>query len=224
VERVLAIETSVPESSVSLWSGQVCLYSTDFLNGRNHNAKIFEVLQNVTECLEGEVLSQILVGTGPGSYSGVRVGIASAQGFAAVHHCPVVGIGSLSATSVAQGDTPSIAVGDARRGLYYISKIVNGEAAEPVLMEAAEFQGELEKAMAEQTQVFSLDDPAGLDITSEIKNGITQAKPTSALIANVWSKLNENRKAELLAAIVEPVYLRPPFTSKAKSGHPLLRK
>ncbi|MGJ8676360.1 MAG: tRNA (adenosine(37)-N6)-threonylcarbamoyltransferase complex dimerization subunit type 1 TsaB [Akkermansiaceae bacterium] len=226
---ILAIETSVSEASVTLVKADKILFSLDFINGRNHNSQIFDALEGVTKALAGRALDLVIVGTGPGSYSGVRVGIASAQGLAIVHDCPTVGLGSLAATPIARGQSTSgqetsIAVGDARRGLYYISQITeSGEATEPELMELATFRQALEEAITKGVTVSTLDDFSQVEGLADLSVQIILTKPESSLLIDLWLGLSPARRAELSSQPLAPAYLRDPFTSKAKAGHPLLR-
>ena len=142
MESILAIETSVPEASIALWSDGAWLFEAEFVSDRNHNSMVFEPLAEALALLEGRALSTVLVGTGPGSYSGTRIGIAAAQGLAIAKSCPAAGIGSIAATPPARSvgasaaHTTATAIGDARRGLYYISPITaSGEAEVPELMD-----------------------------------------------------------------------------------------
>lgn len=61
----------------------------------------------------------ILVGTGPGSFAGIRSALAYAQGQAAGSGCEVLGI--TSAAAFAQPDKPVAVVGDARRGKFWVA-------------------------------------------------------------------------------------------------------
>ena len=226
VETILAIETSVPEASVALWRGGKKVFCEPFSSDRNHNSMVFEPLAKALELLEGESLALAIVGTGPGSYSGTRIGIAAAQGVALVHGCPAVGLGSLAATPAARGSRGGalpLAVGDARRGLYFVSEITaNGEAMDAELMDADAFKAHL--AGAADRVLFTLDDPARLGLDSDMERRVVLTRPEAGLLIDVWLELDEDRRAELMNQPLSPSYLRPPYTSKAKAGHPLLRK
>ena len=241
VEKILAIETSVAEASIALWCGGKMLFCESFQSDRNHNSMLFEPLANALELLEGEVLSMVLVGTGPGSYSGTRVGIAAAQGVALAHGCAAVGLGSMAATPIARAsiaretreEKPSLALGDARRGLYFISQIAdNGEAMKPELMDA-EALGKYLSEHAERA-LFTLDDPvaltAGLEMGQDKGGGLNlqqrlvHTRPEARLLLDVWMGLDADRQRELARQPLSPTYLRAPFTSKPKVRHPLLRK
>ena len=229
METILAIETSVPEASIALWSDGNCLFEAEFLSDRNHTSMGFEPLAKALALLEGRELSTVLVGTGPGSYSGTRIGIAAAQGLAIAKSCPAAGIGSIAATPVARSMVTSAAhaaaaaIGDARRGLYYISPITgSGEAEEPELMDADVLEQRL--ASAPDDLLFTLDDPTKLELNNKLQQRINHTQPQARLLIDVWLGLDDVRRQQLYSKPLAPTYLRAPFTSKAKQGHPLLRK
>jgi len=230
VESILAIETSVPEASIALWSDGDWLFEAEFVSDRNHNSMVFEPLAEALALLEGRKLSTVLVGSGPGSYSGTRIGIAAAQGLAIAKSCPAAGIGSIAATPPARSvarpaaaHTAATAIGDARRGLYYISPITaSGEAEEPELMDAAVLEQRL--ASIPDDLLFTLDAPTTLGLNDQLQERITRTQPQARLLVDVWLGLDEVRRQQLYSKPLAPTYLRAPFTSKAKQGHPLLRK
>ncbi|MFN5453156.1 tRNA (adenosine(37)-N6)-threonylcarbamoyltransferase complex dimerization subunit type 1 TsaB, partial [Bradyrhizobium sp.] len=68
-------------------------------------------------------LDRIVVTTGPGSFTGLRVGLSAARGIALAAHKPVVGVTTLSAYAApvvsADGDAPVISAIDARHDHVY---------------------------------------------------------------------------------------------------------
>jgi len=71
-----------------------------------------------TDGLELDGVGRIVVGTGPGSFAGVRSAIAFAQGYALGTGCEVLGLPS--ACALADGGKVAV-VGDARRGLVWVA-------------------------------------------------------------------------------------------------------
>ena len=65
-------------------------------------------------------LDRIGVTVGPGSFTGLRVGLAFAQGLAAALDRPVVGVSALDVLAASAGESPTVAaLIDARRGQVY---------------------------------------------------------------------------------------------------------
>ena len=79
------------------------------------------------EKLDLEDVGRIIVGTGPGSFAGIRSAIAFAQGFALGRKCEVLGLPSPCAVAAQVyagangGEFPLAVVGDARRGKFWIA-------------------------------------------------------------------------------------------------------
>jgi len=75
--------------------------------------------------LDLEGVERIVVGTGPGSFAGIRSALAFAQGYALGQPCEVLGLPSACAVAAqvyADGaDFPLAVVGDARRGKFWIA-------------------------------------------------------------------------------------------------------
>jgi tRNA threonylcarbamoyladenosine biosynthesis protein TsaB len=72
-------------------------------------------------------LGQIAVGVGPGGYTGLRIGLATARGVALAHGAQLVGVGTLRALAEPLRGRPAAAVLDARRGEAFIAVYRDGE-------------------------------------------------------------------------------------------------
>ena len=91
---ILGIDTSTGACSVALFgAGGELLAERHEVIGRGHAEQLVPMVEEV---LEGHIPSQILVGIGPGSFTGIRVGIAAAQGMAIGWGVPVHGLSSLA--------------------------------------------------------------------------------------------------------------------------------
>jgi tRNA threonylcarbamoyladenosine biosynthesis protein TsaB len=86
----LAIETSSSIGSIALGNDQVVVQSIDLKGPQRHSATMFAALERLG--LPRLKLRRIIVGLGPGSFSGIRVGLAAAQGIALAQGVEVIGI------------------------------------------------------------------------------------------------------------------------------------
>jgi len=100
---LLAFDTSTAACTVALFDeGGQCVAHSDETIGRGHAERLVPM---IAELLEGRRPDQILVGTGPGSFTGIRVGIAAAHGLAIGWDAKLHGMSSL-ALLAARADAP----------------------------------------------------------------------------------------------------------------------
>ena len=94
--NILAIETSTDNCSVSLSHGAE-IYNFHELIPKQHTERLLDIIQQILE--EGGLafkdLDAISVGVGPGSYTGIRLSCAVAQGIAYAHNLKGLAISSL---------------------------------------------------------------------------------------------------------------------------------
>ena len=199
---ILAIETSSPQASIAVWNpvGENTIWSQTFVTDRRHNSVIFEHIEQALEAADGG-LDRIAIGKGPGSYSGVRVGIATANGIAIALGIPVVGVSSLLAYST--DPQRYYVAGDARRNTYFLTEVGGEVAAEPELLPRDEFEGQIGKV---EGPVFSMDESV-VEQFEQIKLGY----PSAEMIALKAIAIDPLKQAP-----IEPHYLRPPYITKAK--------
>lgn len=96
---ILALDTSTAACTAALLerNGAV-IASRDEVIGRGHAERLVPLIE---EMLDGHVPSKILVGVGPGSFTGLRVGIAAAHGMATGWSVPLTGMNSLALLAAA---------------------------------------------------------------------------------------------------------------------------
>src|SRR3954454_1731925 len=91
---ILAFDTSSTACTAALFDdGGACLASRDEQIGRGHSERLVPML---AELLEGRAANRIVVGVGPGSFTGIRVGIAAAHGLAIGWDAELLGMSSLA--------------------------------------------------------------------------------------------------------------------------------
>ena len=91
---LLAFDTSSAACTAALFDGSgACIARADELIGRGHAERLVPM---IAELLEGRRCEEILVGVGPGSFTGIRVAIAAAHGLAIGWSARLQGMSSLA--------------------------------------------------------------------------------------------------------------------------------
>ncbi|HJR82612.1 MAG TPA: tRNA (adenosine(37)-N6)-threonylcarbamoyltransferase complex dimerization subunit type 1 TsaB [Sphingomicrobium sp.] len=118
---ILAIDTSTAACTAALFDASgACVASRDEVIGRGHSERLVPMLD---ELLEGRRANRILVGVGPGSFTGIRVGIAAAQGLAIAWTCELFGMSSLALLAAgASTDGPVAAAVDGGHGEIFVQQ------------------------------------------------------------------------------------------------------
>ena len=99
---LLAFDTSSAACTAALFDGGVCVAKRDELIGRGHSERLVPM---IAELLDGVRPTNIVVGVGPGSFTGIRVAIAAAHGLAIGWGAELKGMSSLALLAAgASGD------------------------------------------------------------------------------------------------------------------------
>lgn len=215
---ILVLETSSPAASILLAGPNVKGVERSFTSDRSHNAVLFGPLSEVLEGISPGEIGLVMVGSGPGSYSGTRVGLAAAQGVALAAGCPVVAVPSvIAAPSAAAG--ACLVVGDARRGSYWTSEVNQGKVVrEPELTGGEEFRDLVERA---GIPLVSFEDPARTNFPTD--QPVSFEFPTARLLWQAWIKSDEVTRSRWSAEPPQPHYLKPPHITEAKRTWPVTK-
>lgn len=97
--KFLLLESSTPTASVALSDGDICVASLRIEVEKGHARLLAPMIQEVLGHLKWSVkdLSALVVSSGPGSYTGLRVGVSTLKGMAVATGLPMIGINSLEA-------------------------------------------------------------------------------------------------------------------------------
>ena len=101
---MLAIDTSSPATSVAVLDGDVLLAHEVHVDARHHAEVLAVMVQKALHAAGSPAVTSIAVGVGPGAYTGLRVGVSSAQAYGLVWEVPVIGVCSLDAMALAASD------------------------------------------------------------------------------------------------------------------------
>ena len=138
--RVLALDTATPRTAVALRDvdsgANVCMLDEVDLSANDdppagatpgHARRVLALITELLEQAGGlERVDRIAVGVGPGTFTGLRIGIATAQALAAASAKPLVGVSTLASLQTAAlarlpEHRPVLAVIDARRGEAFVA-------------------------------------------------------------------------------------------------------
>jgi tRNA threonylcarbamoyladenosine biosynthesis protein TsaB len=116
---ILGIDTSTAQVSVAIGDGVTGLGAVQLSGGRRHAEQLAPAIDSLRRELQIDLghLAAIAVGTGPGLFTGLRVGVTTAKVMAQALRIPVVGVPSLDlvAYPLRHADRQIVAVLDARR-------------------------------------------------------------------------------------------------------------
>jgi tRNA threonylcarbamoyladenosine biosynthesis protein TsaB len=222
---LLAIDTATQVMSLALHDGRNLLAEHTWHTANNHTIELSPAIRLLLKQCNAEVddVKVLAVCNGPGSYSGLRIGIAVAKGIASARHLPLVGVSSLDVLAAGQPHFQGalVAVVQAGRGRitvgrYQWRKGHWGSRGEPQLMLWEEL-------------LASIDGPAY--ITGEINEegfealAAAQGRKTPVTLApsafrlrragflaeEAWTRYNADRMA-FPAARLTPIYVKTPDT------------
>ncbi|MGI9373185.1 MAG: tRNA (adenosine(37)-N6)-threonylcarbamoyltransferase complex dimerization subunit type 1 TsaB [Hyphomicrobiales bacterium] len=206
---ILAFDTTLDVCSVALLSG-----SGDRIFAERHvpmsrgHAESLHVL--IGEAMEDAALgfgdlTQIAVTTGPGTFTGSRIGVAAARGFALTLDVPVIGISTLQAMAcnVESANTSIMAALDAKRGQLYAA-LYDTNISEILPAQAVNLENVGEIAPLDPFTVIGSGAALVSNIVPHAKQFLGDALPR----ASVWGRLAAEMPAP--KSLPLPLYLRPP--------------
>jgi tRNA threonylcarbamoyl adenosine modification protein YeaZ len=114
----LAIDTSTSKTIVGVIEDGTVLFEEAHEGATDHGRALSELVAKALKVSKPP--HQVIVGMGPGPFTGLRVGIAFAQTFALARDIPVVGVCSLDAIKIDQSQY-TVAVDARRKEIYWAS-------------------------------------------------------------------------------------------------------
>lgn len=199
---ILSLEFSSDRRSVALIKDGVTLGSA-FENGgrQTHAARLVQSVMTQCDCSE-ESVEAIVIGLGPGSFAGVRAGIAFAQGWRLARRVKLAGVESAELVAIRcwldRVRGPIEVAIDAQRGDFYLGSFeISGSGwieSEPLRIVSSD---EISKRTKVGRTVF------GPDVVLESLGG-QRAFPAAGDVG--W--LSTDRLQWVEGELLEPVYLR----------------
>jgi tRNA threonylcarbamoyladenosine biosynthesis protein TsaB len=190
--KVLALELSSPVGSVAFCDEEGGRDLRAFPADRKDSGFFYQNLSAIYQQFGPPEL--IVVGTGPGSYAGVRIAIATALGLKAASGARLLGLPSICAVDRAE----YFFVGDARRNSFFFAHVKEGRCLEgPTLASAGQIEARMKGAP--QLPVIATQPLSPfLDVMVE--------DPSALRLAELAIAHDEGAEMPL-----EPIYLREPY-------------
>jgi len=130
--RILAIESTAKAASAAVLDNGRLVSQYWQKSGLTHSRTLLKMVEDMLANLELKMadIDLVAVAKGPGSFTGVRIGVAAAKGLAWAADKPVCGVSTLEAMAYPLSDRDGIIcpVMDARRGQVYNALFSGGEA------------------------------------------------------------------------------------------------
>jgi len=224
--KILAFDTSSQRGSVALLEGATLRAELRSNTAAEHSAFLLEAVDFLLKRAGWNLkdLSLIASGIGPGSFTGIRIGVATGLGLAQSLGIPFAGVSGLDALArrVAFVNGHICVLLDARRGQFYFAEYESGKGrlrriGKPALIDAADLKNHFKDADW---------------ITGDLSEDQARAAgkffprrarwiPVDLFLAEGIGRLGLERKrawrfGDLLAA--EPLYIRPPDAVINKPG------
>lgn len=212
----LVLETSTPHASLAIATADGTFACRDFASDRNHNALLFKPLEDLLGGQPLAALERVLVGSGPGSYSGTRVGIAAAQGVALAAGCQAVALPSLLAVPSVTAGKECLFIGDARRGSFWTARAAANQLTdEPALTDAAGLLSAVATALDQGLVVVSFEAAGRFAGLGGLAEQVRLEFPTADGLWQAWQRADESTRERWASVPPQPIYLKPPHITAA---------
>ena len=204
---ILSVDSSAVTASVALTDGKKVIKS-EFINaGLTHSETLLPMIKRVMGEYKISDLDAIAVTAGPGSFTGVRIGVATVKGLAFNDNIPCISVSTLEAIACNFLDVCSVM--DARRMQFYnaLFEIKNGKAVR-LCDDRAISIDDLKNDLKKYEKVIIAGDGARLCYDNLGINNIILAPEDKRYQCGQGVALAAENKEKISAAALMPVYLR----------------
>lgn len=212
---ILSIELSTPLASIALWRDGAFVTEQSWTTDRDHS-EIFTHLKETRDAVGKDTINLILVGSGPGSYGGVRVALAAADGFSLVDGSRIAAICSWEALLPPSSERFHV-LANARRNGWVTGTIANGTLEGDLeIIPAADLPAWVEARANRNERILSTETKETVAPLNLI--GIeAEAAPTASRLVDAWLSKTERQQESLFAVPPAPIYVRPPHITLPKT-------
>lgn len=219
---LLAIDTSTNQTGLACYDEGGLLGECMWHSGRDHSAQLLPQLTLLLNHLRRprDSISAVAVALGPGSWSGLRVGMSTAKGLTLANNLPLVGVGTLDALLYQHASPGVLVVPLIRLGRDRFATTFAGQAdtaltaLEPRMITLAEFDTEI------NGRAFFCGD-IDIEVQETLRRTLGERacfpsparnlKRPGYLAELAWHRLRDGRVDN--RATLEPIYLGQPVRS-----------
>ena len=120
--KILAISTSSSNASVALLEDDKCIKELNICDEKTHSEKLMPLIDELFKSVNSTIdeIDLIACDVGPGSFTGIRIGVATVKGLALAKKIKVIGCSSLEALAYNMQNADNIcSIIDARNNQVY---------------------------------------------------------------------------------------------------------
>lgn len=219
--KVLGIDTSTKVATIAILDGQRVIGEYSLSKDMSHSEKLMPMLKEVLDNIDMkmEEIDLYAVGLGPGSFTGLRIGLATIKSFAHLFNRPIIGVSTLEALAYNMYLNNSIIMPmlDARRNRVYTSLYrFNDDEIEEIegsqILEIDNIEKKLNKyekivVNGEGSIVYSREIKAALGEKVKFASSGQNISRAVSICEIALKKYNEGKRDNLFTLV--PDYIRP---------------
>jgi tRNA threonylcarbamoyladenosine biosynthesis protein TsaB len=223
---LLAIDTATRTLGLALHDGESLIAEQNWRIGNNHNRLLAPSIQELLlHCdIPIESLSAIAVAAGPGSYTGLRIGVALAKGMAGAKNLPLIGVNTLDIIAAGQSFVNAkhrlLSILPAGRGRIvageYKVKKGHWEAdSKPIITTWESLLGGIEGAYylageIEDTGIAAIRAAQEAGAALILVEAAQRVRRAGVLAEEAWRRYHAGDKDDFLPAKLAPIYIHEP--------------
>lgn len=217
--KILAIDTSLAAAAACVYDAQAgaALAAETVWQARGHDETIVPLIDRTMRAAGGRDLKidRVAVTVGPGSFTGLRIGISAAKAIGLAFDAPVVGVSTLAAyvaqVMAAHADGVAAAAIDARHGRVFVAAYREGR---PLLQPRVATAREAVRAIG--AGPIRLAGPTAAALAIEAwRDGVEAEVVSDAAAPDITFVALLARSADPATAPPRPLYLNPPEVTLA---------
>ncbi len=208
---LLSVDSSAVTASAALTDGNRVIKSELINKGLTHSETLLPLIKRVMDGCSYDKLDAIAITAGPGSFTGVRIGVATVKGLAFSNDIPCISVSTLEAIAYNFVDENCVvcAVMDARRMQFYnaLFKVENGNVTR-ICEDRAISIDDLKEDIKNYDKVIIAGDGAKLCIENIGLENVILADEDKIYQNGIGVSRAAQNKDKMNSASLMPVYLR----------------